>query len=572
MSDSPAITEVLVVDDDDAVRSFATRVLKRSGCVCSLASNVAEARDALGKHRFDLVLLDLKMPGESGMELLRHISAEHLHTAAVMMTSEDDPDVARTALGLGAYGYLVKPFEPNELVINVTNALCRRGLEIANRQHREKLEQAVLKRTAALEATVRKREQAEWELRVAHVETEQFLASISSVFIGVDEHGNVTRWNEAAARTFSIPAGEALGRPFASCGIRWQLSDVEGFVRQCQTVNEATRLDEVRFMDGEGGQRFLGIIINPVRGTAQRRAGFLLLGEDRTERKMLEDQLRQAQKLEAIGQLAAGIAHEINTPIQFIGDNATFLFDAFSDLTSVVHAYDPLLRAVREGSQADAAIRTVDEALRKADVHYLHQEIPKAIHELQEGVQRVARIVNAMKQFAHPGGEEKVAIDINKAIDNTITVARNEWKYVAEMVTQFQDDLPLVPCLVGEFNQVILNLIVNAAHAIADVIDRQAGQKGTITVSTFRVADEVEIRVRDTGTGIPQAIRSRVFEPFFTTKAVGKGTGQGLAITHAVIVKKHGGTVTFETEEGKGTCFIMRLPISAPPVKKQDAA
>jgi signal transduction histidine kinase len=169
-----------------------------------------------------------------------------------------------------------------------------------------------------------------------------------------------------------------------------------------------------------------------------------------------------------------------------------------------------------------------------------------------------------MKDFSHPGGEEKVSADLNKAIESTITVARNEWKYVADMVVDFDPNLPDVPCFIGDINQVILNIMVNAAHAIGDLVAAGNLAKGTITVQTRRVDDAVEIRIKDTGGGIPEAIRSKIFDPFFTTKEVGRGTGQGLAIAHSVVVEKHGGTLTFETEIGRGSTFIIRLPTALP--------
>jgi signal transduction histidine kinase len=195
------------------------------------------------------------------------------------------------------------------------------------------------------------------------------------------------------------------------------------------------------------------------------------------------------------------------------------------------------------------------------DVSYLYKEIPTAIQQSLEGLERVATIVRAMKEFSHPGGEEKVATNLNKAIESTITVARNEWKYVAEMVTNFDPDLPMVPCLAGDINQVILNLVINAAHAIGEVVQEGDGPKGTITISTRHMPPWAEIHVQDTGPGIPEDIRERIFNPFFTTKGIGVGTGQGLAITHAVVVEKHGGTITLNTEVGHGTTFIIRLPI-----------
>ena len=198
--------------------------------------------------------------------------------------------------------------------------------------------------------------------------------------------------------------------------------------------------------------------------------------------------------------------------------------------------------------------------LDQADAAYLLEEIPRAIDQTLEGVGRVAALVNAMKEFSHPDTKEKSLLDLNRAIAGTLTVARNEWKYVAELETDFDPSLPPVSCHPGEFNQVILNLIVNAAHAIGDVA-RQGGRKmGTIRVQTRKCADWAEIRIEDTGTGIPEKVRSRIFDPFFTTKEIGKGTGQGLAIARSVIVDKHGGSLHFETEEGRGTTFIVRLP------------
>jgi signal transduction histidine kinase len=193
----------------------------------------------------------------------------------------------------------------------------------------------------------------------------------------------------------------------------------------------------------------------------------------------------------------------------------------------------------------------------------LKEEVPRAIEQTLDGVNRVAKIVRAMKEFSHPSSEGKVAADVNRLIDNTITVANNEWKYVADLVRDFDPSLPLVPCIAGELNQVILNLIVNAAHAIGESIKADPGRKGIITITTRAAEAGVEIRVKDTGTGIPVEARAKIFDPFFTTKAVGKGTGQGLTIAHGVIVKKHGGRLSFETEMGVGTTFVIHLPAPA---------
>ena len=282
------------------------------------------------------------------------------------------------------------------------------------------------------------------------------------------------------------------------------------------------------------------------------------------QRKVMEIHLRSAQKMESIGQLAAGIAHEINTPIQYVGDHARFLKESFGDLLSLVNSYREALQGL-----GDAVPEVIHERLRDAetqtDLDYLLTRIPRAIEQSLEGVGRVSTIVKAMREFSHPGVEEKIPTNLNGCVENTVTVSRNEWKYAADLETLLDPDLPAVSCLPSEINQVLLNLIVNAAHAIAETDKGAEGAKGRIVVGT-RVMDArtVELRVTDTGAGIPEKIRNRIFDPFFTTKEVGKGTGQGLALSYNIVVKRHGGTITFESEVGKGTTFYVRLPVIPP--------
>jgi signal transduction histidine kinase len=279
------------------------------------------------------------------------------------------------------------------------------------------------------------------------------------------------------------------------------------------------------------------------------------------ERAALEARLRQVRKLESVGQLAAGIAHEINTPTQYVGDNVRFLRDAFADLERLLETYAALGTAVRTG---DPGVRALaEEAEQQAattDLAYLRQEIPDAIAQSLEGVRRIAKIVGAMREFSHPGVGEKTPVDLNRAVQNAVTVARSEWKYVADMVLELAPALPPVPCHPGEINQAILNVVVNAAHAIAAAGPRD--RPGTITVRTRRDGGWAEIAVTDTGTGIPPEIRARVFDLFFTTKDIGQGTGQGLALAHSSVTRL-GGTIGFETEVGQGTTFVIRLPLAA---------
>ena len=288
----------------------------------------------------------------------------------------------------------------------------------------------------------------------------------------------------------------------------------------------------------------------------------LCIVRDVTEQRQLQAQLMQAHKLESIGQLAAGIAHEINTPMQFIGDSVTFLKDVCAGLLSVIEAQQNTLtgsagRPISEDEESEIARVRED-----VDFDYIAERGPRAVEAALEGVRRVAHIVNAMKEFSHPGKAEKSLADLNRELETTITISMNVWKYVAEVERHFDVNLPPIPCHPGEINQVVLNLIVNASHAISDVTDNGGRGKGVIKISTATNGPFAEIRVSDTGTGIPEDIRQRIFDPFFTTKEVGRGTGQGLAIARSTVVDKHGGEIDVETEIGKGTTFIVRLPLA----------
>ncbi|MDT5043014.1 MAG: two-component system, NtrC family, sensor kinase [Actinoplanes sp.] len=276
---------------------------------------------------------------------------------------------------------------------------------------------------------------------------------------------------------------------------------------------------------------------------------------DVSERQSLELELRHAQKLESVGRLAAGIAHEINTPIQFVGDNTRFLESAFADLNRLHDAYRELISAASSAADLAEAVAKADAVAHDIDIDFLLEEVPMAIRQSLEGISRVATIVRAMKAFGHPGSEEKTRADLNEAINNTLIVANNEIKFVADVETDLAD-IPLVRCHLGDVNQVILNLVVNAAHAIAS-----AGPRGTIRISTRTVDGYVVIEVADTGTGVPPDIADKLFDPFFTTKEVGTGTGQGLALVRSLVVDRHGGTIDFTTEWGVGTVFTVRLPL-----------
>ena len=421
------------------------------------------------------------------------------------------------------------------------------------------------------------RRQAAEDLKRERDYIDQIIRETPALVVGIAPEGMTTFVNPSAARHTGYTPEELIGKDW------WQLlyrgEDFQQVEQMFRDLEKGPLRDyEMVLTTKTGSKRTVSWNSLSKFDESGRLAELIGFGNDITERKRaeterraMEMQLRHAQKMESVGHLAAGIAHEINTPTQYLGDNIRFLQTSFTEFRELQLQYQQLLCAARDNALTPSLLSETEAAANRTNIDFLLKEIPEAIRQSLEGVERVTRIVRAMKDFSHPGTGEKTPIDLNKAIETTLTVAGNEWKYVAKIVTDFDPNLPLVPCLPGEFNQVILNLVVNASHAIADVVGDGGKGLGVITASTRRSGEWAEIRIRDTGSGIPEKIRGKIFDPFFTTKPVGKGTGQGLAISHTVIVDQHQGQLTFESELGAGTVFIIRLPLKPAPREKPEA-
>ncbi|WP_089941703.1 hybrid sensor histidine kinase/response regulator [Candidatus Entotheonella palauensis] len=598
---------VLLVEDDPGDALLLQTLLTQTESVrfdLVYATRLAEGLESLSKTAFDIMLLDLSLPDSVGLETIDKVRTYTLDVPIIVLTGLDDEEIAMQAVLAGAQDYLAKgDLNENMLARAIRYAVERHRLQTelacAQRQEEENLKQAndelemrVEARTAELQeanahlqdeiaerikaererealvnhlmAANQSLEELTEEVQQSHREIEQLIAEIPSILIGVEADNRISQWNAKAENALALSRAGVLGCTLSDSPMRWDTQTVLEGVRRCRELQRAIELDNVNFTRADRTNGFLRLTISPFQLSSADDLGVLILGQDITDRRLLESQLAQAQKLEAIGQLAAGIAHEINTPTQYVSDNTRFLQEAFHDLATLMNQYEAVCQAAQHDALTDAHLSAVEALATDIDAPYLRDEIPLAIQQSLEGLERVATIVRAMKDFSHPGGEEKVSTDLNKAIESTITVARNEWKYVADMVVDFDPDLPDVPCLIGDINQVILNIMVNAAHAIGDLVQAGNLSKGTITVKTRRVDDAVEIRIKDTGGGIPEAIQNKIFDPFFTTKEVGRGTGQGLAIAHGVVVEKHHGTISFETEIGRGSTFIIRLPLHPP--------
>ena len=387
--------------------------------------------------------------------------------------------------------------------------------------------------------------------------------TISDAVIVCDPDGRIVDANPTVTAVFGYSRDELLGQTARL----WQRTDDPAAL--FREIGDALRQDgcwtgEYAFAAKDGRAGIVESRIKALRDQLGNVINVVGVMRDVTERRTLGRQLLQAQKLEAIGSLAAGIAHEINTPTQYVGDNVRFLAQGVGSLRAVIDTARELVAAARQNADLAAQVATFDATVVDVDVDYLLEELPSAAEQAREGCDRIAEIVQAMKGFAHPGPTQRGLTDLNTSVRNTVTVCRNEWKYVAELTLELDPNLPPVLCYAGELQQVVLNLIVNAAHAVGEA-RAGTGELGNIVVATTCAEDWVEILISDDGCGIPESIRGKIFDPFFTTKKLGVGTGQGLSIGHATIVQKHRGTLTFESQEGAGTTFSIRLPL-APPI------
>jgi two-component system NtrC family sensor kinase len=361
-----------------------------------------------------------------------------------------------------------------------------------------------------------------------------------------DAHSRFTACNKLVANRMGVAPGELIGKTdfdfFPREMAEKFFADEQALLKSGKPLVDH---EEIVYDKTRGVNRVILTSKVPLHDADGHLTGVVGTGFDITDRKAAEERMASSDRLESIGRLAAGVAHEINTPIQYLSDSVSFIREGVKELLEYI---DALHAAMPQPPVPDENV----EDLRK--------EMPPALTLVADGLSRIAEIVRSMKDFAHADQNDMGPTDLNRAIASTLTIARSEYKPVAEVETDY-GQLPPVTCHTSQINQVVLNLVVNAAHAIADKIQR-SGAVGKITVSTRVEGERVVIAIGDTGGGIPQDIRARIFDPFFTTKEVGRGTGQGLSIARNVIVKGHGGELDFTTELGKGTTFYIRLPIS----------
>jgi len=534
-----AKSRLLIVEDSKVTAKIINDILLEQGYdIIDIVQSGEEAIKSLKKSVPDLILMDIILKGKlDGIDTVSIIN-EDFDIPVIFLTSVKTDTYLDRIKKTESFGYLTKPFKKFDLLLSIETSINRANLE-------------------------KKMLSNEKKLRDAHSEINSLLSSLVTILIGVDKNDILTHWNKISEKTFGISASAVINKPFMQSGINWEWDKIYEGISISISEDRAVKLKEVKFVYSDKKQGFLNIYINPIKNDKNSFVGFLLSGEDITEIRAMSIQLHQAQKLESIGQLASGIAHEINTPIQYINDNAYFLNDACEDVKKIIKESMKLIKKYDNNEDISGTIMEMKETIKKNDIEYLTKEIPAAIDQTIEGISRVASIVKSMKNFAHPAVNKKTLIDLAKSINDTITISRNEWKYVADIKTDFDPKITLIPLYSNEFNQVILNLILNAAYAIAEKTGKNPDKKGKITFSTHLKKDSVEIKIADTGTGIPENVLENIFDPFFTTKKVGEGTGQGLTISYDIITQKHNGTITCESKLNDGSVFIITLPLDS---------
>jgi PAS domain S-box-containing protein len=537
---------ILLVEDDEDDYVLTRSMLRADGRTnfdvdVDWEQSYPTALSAAQTGVHDLYLVDYRLGERTGLDLVREAWGADPPAPVILLTGQDDYEVDLEATELGVTDYLVKG--------TIDAPSLERTIRYAIRQHRAMLEL--------------RRGEERWRTLLTHIQ---------AIVILVDPNGVVSYTSPSVTRWLGYEAEELLGEALTVIS---HPEDAQALASACeQSVPAAPLSLNHRLMTKDGIWRWLDSTLVCLREDALVGA-VLLVGRDVTERVALEEERdrlefdrRVSHHLEAVGHLAAGIAHEINTPLQFVGDSVTFLKEAVDELLGLTASYRDALysEAPIPVEQRRIAMREAEE---RADVEYLCERIPAAFARTSDGIARVRSIVQAMKRFSHAATTEVAPADINEAIETTLAVCRNEYKYVAN-VTVDLGDLPDVTCNIGELNQVFLNLIINAAQAIEEKMSG-SGAQGEIRISTRVDGSEVVIEVADDGSGIPTELQDRIYQPFFTTKEVGKGTGQGLALARATI-ERHSGSLECASSLGHGTTFTIRLPITRETAKMASAA
>ena len=522
---------ILIGEDETVVALQLDHSLRQLGySVTDVVPSSDAALASAQAIRPDLVIMDILLEGELD-GIATAAALQDIHPIPVVFTTgAQDRETFERALQTTPGAYVFKPVEPMQLAVAIAMSLKSFEAQEALRQSEERYRKIF--------------ENAGDAVIVCDDAGRVLDANLVA--------GKLLGYTQEALRDILIRDIEAPGRPVFAAELNTAQKEGRGFCETALHTRSGTMLtveitmSRISFREGEAVHCLI---------------------RDISARKELELKLLHAQKMESVGQLAAGIAHEINTPAQFIGDNIRFLQDSMQDLLTLVNICDSACRS------PNPSLASISEQLERCkqdvDFEFLTEEIPHAIRQSLEGIERITRIVQATKKFSHPGSETRTLADVNEILENTLTVAQNEIKYHADVIREYDPELPELPCFPADLGQALLNIIINAAHAVGQRFKDDAG-RGIIRIETRKRGDNIRIKVQDTGCGIPDEHKEKIFNPFFTTKEVGKGTGQGLALAYTIVEDKHGGTISFVSRVGEGTIFTVCLPLV--PEKIQTAA
>jgi PAS domain S-box-containing protein len=510
---------------------------------------------------FAVAFVDMRMPpGWDGLETIEHIWKVDPDIQVVICTAYSDhswDEIAKRFPNEHRLLLLKKPFDIIEVCQLASSLMQKWRAERNTKYALHNLEDAVEARTSELRHELDERRRMEAALRASESEFAAIFKTASDGIVIIDEDATIVRCNSAVRKMTGKSAEELAGSSFVS---------LLGEVKDCPP--EKIFLDLLEKVDCRSaqelelkgdGQHVVPVLVSTSEFFSGGQRRFTVTLRDMTEQKQMQRELNQAQKLESIGQLAAGIAHEINTPMQCVSGNVEFLRSCYNRLFEVLDRYQEYLNGPELSWQERKEM--MDRLNSECRYDHIRQQAPPAIEEAAEAVTKVIEIVRAMKAMSHPGTEEKVVTDVNQLIRSASTISRNRWKYTADLEFDLEESLPEVLALSAEINQVLLNLIVNAADAVVEKVGQDSAIRGKIIVRTRSAKDGVIIEVQDTGCGMTNEVKQKIFDPFFTTKDVGKGTGQGLAITYDAVVNKHGGQIFVDTILGEGSTFSVWLPL-----------
>ena len=520
--------QILIAEDEKSTRILLERILGKIGYECIAVENGNLAWEILSQNSAPSIsIVNWMMPGITGIELCKKVRAKkrEKYPYMIMLTGKTSEEHLIRGLGSGADDYLTKPININKL---------RARLCIAER---------IVKQDQTLRDLVKRHSQV--------------LESIPSGLIVTDNNNRIKDWNTQAELLLGVPRHKALKRKLTELRIEWDWKLVLKGLMQCWDQHETVLIPSLTINSKVKSelQKVSDITITPISHEKTSLPAVLLVITNVSKQRKLQEQLFLARKLEAVGRLSAGIAHEINTPSQFVKNNLFFLQDSFKQIVPLL---DSKKGEYNSTEQVKVNTRVSPLALSHEDFNCLLEDIPQSISEAINGIDRVTDIVRAISSYMHPGIDNKSIVRIKELINSCLVMTRHVWKPIASIKLEYQSMLPEIECYQSELQQVIINLIVNAAHAIGE--KEQNRDANTISIETSTEGSYLQIAVKDTGSGINSENLSRIFDPFFTTKEVGKGTGQGLALAHHIIVDKHGGKIDVTSKKGEGTCFKLLLP------------